>query len=789
MSNLRAQKFLEDSENVLIRVNIALGREPFVGSQTDTIEAKWIDSNHCSIPNYLGQVIAMQYRSPKTEKTDDIVLKRFLISDENGMRNTVILSDIMSRILSECKEAINEESFYSRGLYKSYLSELSKQQVLTVAPIYGHALAAGGHPVHQNIPDSFDLDETVSYKLGVSFRNMFNTARYYDFTVPAATSQGMTLKTLRDTPQWRIYSKALLGNLALKTKTRSEYEDAIKKIDSVFENRGFDGITNCFYLGMRRQGMRKDEYITSDYGVYAGGDYDVTISRAIQGRIRGIFPPSEFVKIYFKPFAEGIKKDLFTKAAACCVNMDYISCKVHIIALLSHTHKLYDEEGNYICFYDLSAMDTTTHEGFINNYHSFCKGVFPDFDDIEGDTVKNSDLIFPIKPGSTEMIRQQIKGRSTLSGQPDVTTKNNVCHLLAMTHCLSKVTGASQEDVLESLMTGNRLGGWEHPIYAHIHGDDTMLYFSSNIEDYRLYYSYMADLAFATSFENTPIFLKKTPAFRDIQDDREVSGIINSLSDLASEILSSVRSGAYEDRSGDRIISILQEEGLSVQTSDYNALYMGGLNASACSLVKNRWGEYVTKEPALFLMGLHDTAKMLNKEDVHGLWLRYWLFLYILVEESDLGEDSSLFDFNLGGAGAENIMELNDEYMENFYSWLTSSSLADALRERIIVLASSSATKARTIRNALERMYYGNGQDFADDVINTLFGSLELKMQDLGDSFDISNMSRDELLNLICELQGQIIDSQGIVPNMHDDLFKTASRIFSSIGNPLQHIK
>lgn len=775
--DLKIQGRIEEmisSDHLIIALNRALLRDPKIITMEEGSHSGWMDVKGANLPFWLVEVMNRQFNIDDIRKSKDLLIKR--LNDDSGFRTNFLISleEVQRRIRSDFDERaafdiggrkLNLDAMKARASQ----NELDKQQILTNAPLYGHNLAAGGHPVFADIPGGYDIDETFCVAAGKMFTSLFGTERKLDFTVPALSSQGMTLKTSRDTPQHRIYSKAIMATIAKKVKSRKQYDSVVKELDSPFIERGFDGVTNDFYLGMRRQGMRKPEPVSSLYDYDNNRDYSVGLTSAIQGRSRGIFPPSEFLKIYFKPFAEGIKSSLFTKCHSTRVDMSFISAKVHLLAALTARDELITDDGEALPFYDLSAMDTTTHRGFLDSYHAFCRGVFPDFDKIEGDTVASSRLYFPAVVSSKDYFVQEIGGRSTLSGQPDVTTKNNICHILAMAWCLSKVVSCDPLDVFKHLCTGQGTIPTIGVVHTHIHGDDTMMYIGSDKSLYYKYYEYLEQLGFATSFEKAPIFLKKTVILDSIDGDhRSCSDIETAFANAANGVSCVVMSDNHKANFISVVSNFLRDQGCTIDEDSYNFKFNAYLQPVVGSLVKNRFGEYATTEPILLLMGLSDTACLMAQSVTEAV-IDYW---HLLFESSIDGET--------GYPVVDSLKGLDSKI---FFASIQSDQVRSDIRKEIIDVASGSLTKALSIRNALERLYYAGGESLNDEVIDTIFGSLFVTADKLEETFDLRSMSLRQLVELQKTQQSFILDTNGQAPGIDEEIFAKANSILKDIGS------
>jgi hypothetical protein len=437
--------------------------------------------------------------------------------------------------------SINDKIISTKELMKEFLhslntanlKEIKKRQLLVGSPLRHHNLSFGDHFVHAAVPKGFETRNWEWVDAAAStFRNFTNLKRATHYTLPIGTSQGFTLKTESDGPVWRTVSKGLLSSLAKKTKSYKEFQYACESIDKLFLDRGFSEISKSYFLGLRRQHSVKEEVIDDVGLAHPGFNYELDTSSGLQGRARGIFPPSEYAKAYFKPFSEGLKKNLFHKTDVCNVNQAFIDSKLRYITNMTLVHGLLDGEfgksKGWYPFYDLSAYDTSTHSGCSDIYHRFLNKAFDDFTAVEGEHFRDFNVIFPVGLTSKPIIaKQYIKGRSTQSGQSDVTVKNNIVHLLLASQAIYETLMQSKDMILKNLNLTpldvfNQLiqGNGRHPyLCALMHGDDSAIFFSKDKDDYIMFYKIMTEFGISTGTEITGVYLKKTSSLSDVLQD------------------------------------------------------------------------------------------------------------------------------------------------------------------------------------------------------------------------------------------------------------------------------
>lgn len=105
-------------------------------------------------------------------------------------------------------------------LYAS-LKEIVKLQLLIGAPLFHHVLSIDTHYVHSVPPDSFrtsSVDFSFVKELGSYMQSKSSySSEQKDFKLPIGTSQGLTLKSARDTSMWRAFSKVILALYAARS--------------------------------------------------------------------------------------------------------------------------------------------------------------------------------------------------------------------------------------------------------------------------------------------------------------------------------------------------------------------------------------------------------------------------------------------------------------------------------------------------------------------------------------------------------------------------------------------
>lgn len=494
----------------------------------------YTDTKVIRVPSFIENVVKSQFGRTNRKNPgaaiakEDIVLDSFLNSYDGTplLGNLFKLQDTFYDALYAKGSSMLSLDKHRLGYsFMSYASankkEIAKRQILVGSSLKHHNLSFGDHFVHKEVPSYFQSVNWDWVKDAAKFFRQFtDLKRKNEFTVPIGTSQGLLLKSEADGPLWRTVSKGLQAALALKAQNYNQFILGCNQFDEVHESRGFYGPSKSYFLGLRRQHSVKQEVIDDDSYNHPSYPADLNCSVGVQGRARGIFPPSEYAKVYFKPFSEGLKYALFRRTDVCNVSQHMIAAKLSYIKSMTSMSELYDDKTGkvegWLTFYDLSGYDTCTHAGCGEIYDSFCRYAFDNWDTLEGDHFKDFNIVFPLGLGRHSPIcSQEVKNRSTQSGQPDVTVKNNVVHLLLLSHCISyALKTSSSVRNYEPLVIFKQLISGEGPVKdlaALMHGDDAAIYFSELKDDYYNFYDEMTRLGIVTSSEMYSIYLKKTP--------------------------------------------------------------------------------------------------------------------------------------------------------------------------------------------------------------------------------------------------------------------------------------
>lgn len=467
----------------------------------------------------------------------------------------------------------------------------------------------------------------------------------------------------------------------------------------------------------------------------------------LQGRARAIFPFSETIKAWFKPLADGVKKHLFLETSMHATNPVTISNCLHKITELSLTNQLFDDEGNFLCFYDLSAYDRTTHQGLNSLYNRWLSVYDPNFNLMYKDMHDDAGVVYP---GTCDkfprIFIEMIEGRSTLSGQADVTVKNNIIHLIVICAIVAHIKKKSPIDVANSLLYNE--GPLKDDFIGLVHGDDAAVYFSDNKADYIEFARLFTELGIVTGFEPAPVYLKKTVKYENAQYMKSVP-------------LSNVKAAKE---------SLVHKKGDASKTfkpESYNWKYMYGLTGIMGSLLKNRFGEYSQSDIILAILSLTDTYKMLNDKSQFedGLNNLYAIQLLILLDYWDDCINAGLETKIISG-------ELDDakKIIEKLKKDGLSKCSSDATFQRNIADYMKSSIQLQTpksvqMRATISKIVHTLGEEFLDESMNEIYSLMSYDVVEEAEILGIKNLSKIECLDVICEFQSFILENEGECPS------------------------
>lgn len=636
---------------------------------------------------------------------------------------------------------------------KASMKEIDKLQLLIGAPLFHHVLSIDTHYVHEDVPQSFN-DSPVDFSFITEMAKYMRSKSNYssenrEFKLPIGTSQGLTLKSSRDTGMWRAFSKVILAQYAVRSESGEHLQMFKDRVNDVFLKHGYDEVAQHSFLGLRRQQLAysKEEPALMLNSLSLIGYRNVLITRKLQGRARAIFPFSETIKAWFKPLADGVKKHLFGETCLHTTDPIKISNCLHKITQLSLDHKLIDREGGYYTFYDLSAYDRTTHRGLNNLYEKWLATYDPNFSKMYSVMHNDAGVIYPLSCDRDPMIcLEDIGGRSTLSGQADVTVKNNIIHLIIAIGLISYIKNKPADHVYKALLYNE--GPEADNMIGLIHGDDAALYFSEDPNDYEIFAKLYTDLGVVTGFEAAPVYLKKIV-------DHDNAAHFKTLS------ISSVKS-ANE--------SIMKKKGNKssvMKDHDYNVKYMYGMMGVTGSLLKNRFGEYAQQDSILALLSIIDTYRLMNESpvimghvtDLYNIQLRilgeYYqkAVAYDKVKDiiSDDGTQSSAIMSRVMSSGIADLA--GDETLnKDMIAYMQS-------------MVSLNTPKAQQMRQTVSKIVHTLGEDFLDEDMKEIYGLINYDVQQEAEVLGISSLTRDQLLDAICDLQDYILTHDGLCPS------------------------
>lgn len=740
------QKLNSFREDYISRIAEAYGREISTFSSFQGETGDHPDSEISSVPPYIGRILSSPFQDSVKELNRDVLAK--FDFDSSGEEARVLKEAVNSLSNVFIQDLLSEDnSTLLKARAALSLRELQKAQQLVGAPKLHTPLSLGGHFVYEDIPSGFSKhDWSWVSDAGRWFKEFTDLKRKPDYTLPLMTSQGLLLKGEKETTQIRVFAKALLSSIALDLGNMHAYRDWTEDFGNLFHKYGYDNIASSFYLGIRRQQARKSEPVTDPNSGEVIGQ-----SMAYQGRIRGIFPAPEQIKVILKPLSEGLKKALFTKTSSCSVNTVDIARSLWDITYRTLDNGLFvlEEEDlgvkvqvrKWLTFYDLGQFDTTQHEGwFLQVYLPFLRSAFDNFDDLEYPMTYFSDFLFPEGTRGRNVIKQQVLARSTMSGQPDVTVKNNVVHLIAMSKAISMITGDKPLDTFKKIVTGDS-------IIAKVHGDDTMLWFSNKSEDYLSYKENMESFGLKIDFEMGPVYLKKTIPFLSCAD------------------------GSYFRKGMDALSKINKED----PSAASQLLY--GKNKKLApvigSILKNRHGEYPIPFTLLLKMSLLDTYALLDGEPEFDDCLRsYWNLLWDIQ-----GQTSS--DLKISGAYVFSLDSDKDDFLN----------LKKIIVRQVLELTSSNSEMATAARDYLERIYYSNLQDdefLNDEDMIAIYGALEYNPVQEAEEFGLQSLTLEQKTLMAKTLQEYLIQNDGSWPvfdAIQDLKHRIQSNKFNSLSN------
>lgn len=617
--------------------------------------------------------------------------------------------------------------------------EFDKRQVLFGVPFSYNMLMESFHSVHRELDvlDTVDATDLITLKkTGQLFCNYLRDKNITplepgNVRLPVGTSQGLLLKTRRDTPFFRGFSKFLLSLLASKCDSYDDLMNTIEKIGSPFSDRGFYNPYRDAFLGLRRMHMKSGK----QEPLFRKKELIGHVKKS-QGRIRAIFPFSEALKFWYKRLADPVKKHLFTQEGCFSVDAKIIlksQLLTYNIAKRSESLLKYERtEGEWLPHYDLSAYDSSTSFYLNQIYNDIMRGLSGEYSRLWGDAHNDSGVLHLTEVNHFSengkvgeyLYLDDVNGRSTLSGQADVTLKNNVIHFVIVASFLVRrysLTDAQSSVLIRDLITKGQTTLDGQLIILHLHGDDVFFYFSDTSEDYIEFQRYATSLGIKTGAESGPVYLKKIPT----KDGSSLVGIPGSLFKN--------RLGEYAQKNWMTLaLSLIDNE-----TSEKwdvlpvpNSIVLNRRNLfqkeKECCRTVASWFNYSESTG-----GLVNGSNVINDK----LTLSQWM--------------AELINYNQPKA-----VQIRGALKANLYK--TGSKQDDAIA--IIKLLESDASEEDT-------------EIMTNDEIADIFNSYSLSSYsgDGKDDFNIINrvhgLSRTQLLKLAQSLQTMIIDGNGICPS------------------------
>jgi len=404
----------------------------------------------------------------------------------------------------------------------SSCKEISTSQVLFGSPIWHTAITHHSHYKFATIPRSFDAkDFNWISGLGDYLRDSKGCIRAEKLTLPRTTSQGCNLRAVGESPEFKFFVKVLKALIGVKASSFEEVEKVYQGWNSIYREFGYSEWAMSFNQGIRRQQTNKPEVIhtANEWDPYSHSPIISGYSYACQGRVRGIFMVDELTKAFHKRYCDGLKACLFERTSCFATDPDEVTRKQFWMTNeLRNLGK--DANGLHPGFLDLSEFDTRQHRGLYDAYYACVSACFPDFASREGtEHIAKFGVLAPITIGTdSPIIRHGIEGRSTLSGEPAVTVKNNILHLAMICTALARETGVHALQHAIDFIEGR---GKYHLL---LHGDDCVRYFGDDLDLYDRIDAHMASFGMKVGREMGPFFLKK----RAISASKRV-GLMGSL--------------------------------------------------------------------------------------------------------------------------------------------------------------------------------------------------------------------------------------------------------------------
>lgn len=409
-------------------------------------------------------------------------------------------------------------------------SEAKKSMILFGVPFTYHMLMEDRHsryPDRETVMSEIDNSflGSIFSLVAASYIKVYGPARALgpaDVKLPIGTSQGIILRGSKDTPVTKAYYKFLLALYASKCKSRSELNEMLDGIDAQFNARGFDSVSRHAMLGLRKMHIsRKKNEPLFDHGDQSSVH---SFSKQTQGRVRAIFPFTEALKYWVKAYAEPIKSTLFHDKG--CFGVDPLvieSAQRKVTSAFLRSKELikhYQETGECLVAYDLHECDRTFHWQMNEHYvEKFLKKVLVDGDRIVGEHHNDGGVIairgvrgFRKRRAVGSCFIDHVNGCSTLSGQADVTLKNNVVHFCLIIHSIARaleLRGDETQQLVEHLLRDGESKLRDRDIILHLHGDDVFLYLGEDPITYQRFNKELNATGASSGYEDGIVYLKK----------------------------------------------------------------------------------------------------------------------------------------------------------------------------------------------------------------------------------------------------------------------------------------
>jgi hypothetical protein len=735
-------------------------------SPSDMVNFHTFDTEFVNLPVFMEEFVKNTYNYSDEEYEKDILAGELLA-------NTDMAFHFKNEILAMKSTLAKDTSEIGMADFK----EVNKMQALIGAPILHTPSVEGSHPFWEDIPHTFkSFDWSWVKSAGVWMREKFNPDQNMDYTLPRSTSQGILLKTPNDGKEWRITCKVIQALIASKFKNPSDLYAFNDLVQELYDKFGLDNPVFDALVGIRRQQSSKDEPVQIE-GSSFSGDFEEPhgVTKGVQGRVRAIFMLNELLKAYHKRPHEIIKKTFFSKCNCFLTHPGTIFSKQTSVILKTITQgrSLITSDG-WETFSDLSQYDRTQHRGFYDISYDFIEGIVVDFDSKYGrEVMADLSVIMPSNAAEeSSVIRQKIKGRSRLSGEPGVTTINNIVQILANSQAIGLEFNVHPLDVFKHMCCPSEtpVGSPIKHVIEHFHGDDAFRWLGSDLEIYKRVNEHISLMGLVSKPEDGPIYLKKVPKWythlchlhpgmderASIINDKQGSDDYSTVKNIVDSFESSkkVKKGQFinTEVGGIAQISLLDSTSFShlfdVSGSvserfefssekgwNVNHLFSGLLG----SIMKNRFGEYPSKDKDIFVFSLLDTIDALDiyllNEDYHlsPMWQLISTVSSHTLTDAEIKSESSRLKIKM-----EFIQKVLDEHGEN--------------------------QSSKELDRMLDRLYYSRGETLLSDSMLEMYGTTQMNPIEEGEKLGLTKLTLDQLQTLLIHCQEHILENNGGSP-------------------------